>query len=65
MLPKPPTIHVEEDGIQDALTRGIVLEAVHRPNPSTYFTEDPLNDIGGADLAPVLLWAVKEGKHLG
>src|SRR5208337_1168484 len=54
-----------EDGVDDAVHGLHVDEADHGPGSAAYINEAALNDVGGAQLSPQVLWKTEEGQQFG
>src|SRR5437899_6401108 len=58
-------VHSVEDGIDNPIHAADIDEADHGPRAASHFHETPLDDIGGAELAPKVTREVEEGEQLG
>src|SRR2546422_4343163 len=58
-------VHSVEDGIDNPIHAADIDEANHGPRAASHFHETPLDDIGGAELAPKVTREVEEGEQLG
>ena len=57
----PLIIHSFKDSVEDSFATASIGEGAHFADPSSYFDEEPFDDIGGAYAFPMLLRTIKEG----